>query len=95
MSGNAQAGLGGNGLTEPHAVRWARRERRRTASLDYTRWHWTTDASFTACGCPIPIGLAGTFLPETDDEDRVNCKRCLQKMKSMQSTNNRISEEGK
>ena len=64
-------------MIEPHAVRWARRELKREESLDYTKWHYTVDASFTACHRPIPIGLEGTFLPETDDLlERVDCLLC-------------------
>ncbi len=37
--------------TEPHAVRWARRKVR--YDYDWTRWHYTVDASFTACGTAI------------------------------------------
>jgi hypothetical protein len=59
----------------PHAVRWARRAVRN--EMEYTGWHWTNDAQFTACGRPIPLGLDGTFVPETDDApERVTCRQC-------------------
>lgn len=62
-------------LTKPHAVRWARRKVKN--EMDYTRWHWTTDARFTICGTPIPVGLKGTLLPELcEQSDVVDCKRC-------------------
>jgi len=66
-------------MSDPHAVRWATRELKRLMDLDYTKWHYTNDASFTVCGLSIPVGNDnGTFLPETDDEvSRVNCKKCL------------------
>ncbi len=61
-----------------HAVRWARRELKRLFTLDYTKWHGTADSKFTLCGIPIPLGLRGTFFPETDDDiNRVDCKRCI------------------
>jgi len=61
-----------------HAVRWARRKLKRLMTLDYTKWHGTKDAQLTFCGRPIPLGLEGTFLPETDDDlTRMDCKRCV------------------
>jgi hypothetical protein len=46
--------------------------------LDYTKWHWTNDASRTVCGRAIPVGLDGTFLPETDERlTEVTCAICL------------------
>lgn len=63
-------------MTEPHAVRWSRREVRH--ELEYSKWHWTLDAQQTLCRIPIPLGLAGTFLPDTDDEiERIDCRKCL------------------
>lgn len=65
-------------MIEIHAVRWARRALKRLMTLDYTKWHATRDGDFTFCGILIPIGLRGTFLPETDDwMGRVDCLRCL------------------
>jgi hypothetical protein len=60
-----------------HAVRWSRRKS--LGEQIWTKWHITIDASHTLCNQIIPIGLAdpGTFLPETDDIDRSNCKLCL------------------
>lgn len=68
--------------SDPHAARWARRRLKRMFDMDWTRWHWTEDARFTACGVSIPIGLdGGTQFPETDDEmSRVDCRRCLRKL---------------
>lgn len=57
-------------------VRWARRILHREMSLDYTKWHATEDYSFTFCRIPIPLALEGTFLPETDDADRIDCLNC-------------------
>jgi hypothetical protein len=60
-----------------HAVRWARRELKRMFTLDYSKWHVTDNGNFTICGLPIPVGLRGTTLPETDDDlYRVDCGRC-------------------
>ena len=71
-------------MTEPHAVRWARRMLRRTGEYEYTTWHWTLDADRTVCGCPIPVGLEGTFFPETHDEAaQVTCARCNRTMNRM------------
>lgn len=70
------------GDTEPHAVRWYRRVLRGQMREDWTRWHWTENASFTVCGVPIPIGIdGGSFLPETDDDLRVvDCKHCARQV---------------
>lgn len=67
---------------EPHAVRWARRYLKAAFTYDWTRWHWTNDASFTLCGVPVPISLSGgTFFPETDeDPGMVSCTHCLRKL---------------
>ena len=69
-------------MTDPHAVRWARRKVRR--EMDYTKWHWTEDARFTICH--RIIGLAfdqGTFLPETSDEtEDVTCYFCRRYLKA-------------
>ena len=59
------------------AVRWARRVLRREMSLDYSKWHATEDYSFTLCGTSIPLALEGTFLPETNDIQKVDCGNCL------------------
>lgn len=59
---------------EPHAVRWAQRVV--FNEYDYTKWHYTDNGNFTACGCVILLAVA-TCLPETDEVDRVDCKRCL------------------
>lgn len=65
-----------------HAVRWARRELKRLMTLDYTKWHGTENADFTFCGRPIPIGLEGTFLPETDDDlSIIDCKYCANQLR--------------
>ena len=65
-------------LSEPHAVRWAQRDIRRRFETQYSRWHWTSDASFTLCGSPIMLISDGpAMLPEThDDPAKVTCKRC-------------------
>lgn len=65
-------------MSDIFAVRWARRELKRLADMDYTKWHASYgDGSFTLCGLCVPIGLAGTFLPETEDElQKVSCRKC-------------------
>lgn len=65
-------------MSELFAVRWARRELKRMFTMDYTKWHGSQDGSmFTFCGLAVPIGLAGTFLPETDSNiNKVNCRKC-------------------
>jgi len=65
--------------TKIFAVRWARRELKRAMSLDYSKWHRLEgDWGFTVCGLVIPLGLAGTFLPELDDDlKKVTCSKCL------------------
>lgn len=68
-------------MEEAHAVRWARQEPRRGGEMRYTRWHWTDDGDFTACRRPIPLGLAGTFFPETDAApERITCVTCRQRL---------------
>lgn len=64
----------------PHAVRWARRELRRMVDMDWTRWHYSSDSTWTACGVIVGIGLAGTAVPETANVSKVDCKRCLKAM---------------
>ena len=66
-------------MKDGHALRWARRKIRN--EYDYSKWHYTTDAFTTLCNKIIPIALQyGTFFPETDDIDCVDCKKCLQKI---------------
>lgn len=60
--------------TEPHAVRWATRRVRN--ERQYTAWHYTEDASFTACGLPIMLAVE-TILPEVEEVEYVTCRRCL------------------
>ncbi len=64
---------------EPHAVRWA--SRRVRGELQFTKWHYTDNASFTACELPILLAVA-TLLPETEDVEYVDCKRCLSKLRN-------------
>lgn len=60
---------------DPHAVRWARAKR--DGETTFTRWHWTRDSYWTACGRMIAIGREVAFLPETDeDRARVDCRLC-------------------
>ena len=65
---------------EPHAVRWARR--RVFNEYDYTKWHFTDNGNFTACGAPILLAVA-TCLPETDEVDRVDCKHCMRRVEHL------------
>lgn len=67
---------------DPHACRWARRKIKRMFDMDWSRWHWTTDGSFTLCGVPIPIGLdGGTMFPETDElPAKVDCRKCRRRL---------------
>lgn len=58
------------------AVRWATRYLHRDMRLDYSKWHATDDRDFTFCRIPIPLALEGTFLPETEDADRIDCLNC-------------------
>lgn len=63
--------------TEPHAVRWATRLYHSRPEPDYSKWHWTTNGRWTACGCTIPIGQFVSFLPGTDERsERVDCTHC-------------------
>jgi hypothetical protein len=63
-------------MAKGHAVRWARRKVR--GELQYGRWHATSDGRYTACNWSIPLGLPGTFLPETDEDlSRVDCTFCV------------------
>lgn len=64
--------------TEPHAVRWAQRDIRSRFDTEYSRWHWTTDATKTLCGRRIMLIADGpAMLPETrDDAAHVDCKQC-------------------
>jgi hypothetical protein len=64
--------------TEPHAVRWAQRDIRSRLETEYSKWHWTTDATETLCGRRIMLIADGpAMLPETsDDTEHVDCKQC-------------------
>lgn len=64
---------------EPHAVRWALRKVRN--ELDYTRWHYARNADWTLCGHVIRLAVE-TFLPETDEVERVDCRQCLRRLKA-------------
>lgn len=70
--------------TTPHAVRWAQREIRRRFYTEYSRWHWTTDATLTLCGRRIQLISNGqSMLPESiDDASFVDCKQCKKTLKS-------------
>lgn len=65
-------------MTQPHAVRWAQREIKSRFDMQYSKWHWTTDAYSTICGRPIQLISDGpAMLPEThDDKEQVTCKYC-------------------
>lgn len=63
---------------EPHAVRWTRRMV--FNEYDYTRWHYTQDASWTVCGISIPVGIGPKILPETSEVEDVDCDNCLRIM---------------
>jgi len=65
---------------EPHAVRWTINVTDIMYLQKYTKWH-LAGTGWTACGLSIPIGgKGGRFLPETDEIDAVDCKKCLRKM---------------
>lgn len=73
------ASLSDAGLaTTPHAVRWAQREIFSKFEMQYSKWHWTTDANITICGRSIQLIADGpALLPETDDDhNKVTCSRC-------------------
>ena len=58
--------------TEPHAVRWAQREILGRYEMQYSKWHWTLDASLTLCNRPIQLIADGpALLPETHDNPAV------------------------
>lgn len=68
---------------EPHAVRWGLYKIMGGMDIQYTKWHWTTDADMTVCGRPIKLisEKCETVLPETYDEvEKVDCKHCLRKL---------------
>jgi len=62
----------------PYATRWAIRPLKRAWSIQWTKWHWTTNGDFTLCGRAIVIGREDVpMFPETDDEvKRVDCASC-------------------
>lgn len=63
--------------TEPHAVRWITNNVEKMYLRKYTKWHYTTDAAFTACGRLIRLTSgSGGRLPEHDEVSRVDCKQC-------------------
>lgn len=67
-------------MSKTFAVKWARRAAPAyLLGLWYTKWHATKDnGRFTFCGIPVPLGCAGTFFPETDDDlKKVTCCNCL------------------
>jgi hypothetical protein len=45
-------------------------------TLDYTKWHATQDFEVTLCGKLIPLALEGTFVPETEWLEKVDCYTC-------------------
>lgn len=63
----------------PHAVRWAQRDIKHSFDMQFSRWHWTTNAIEAVCGTKIQLISDGpAMLPETDDMmSKVTCKRCL------------------
>lgn len=66
----------------PRAVRWAKRTLDRMFnSPDWSKWHYTEgNGFFTACGdAVVPFEVDGS--PQEAAIDRVECKRCLSKMK--------------
>lgn len=67
-------------LTDHHAVRWAQRDIANRFDTEYSRWHWTTDATKTLCGRRIVLISDGpAMLPETNgNTSRVDCKQCRQ-----------------
>jgi hypothetical protein len=66
-------------VIEPHAVRWAQRDIRSRFETEYSKWHWTLDASWTLCGRQIQLIADGpAMLPDThDDPEHVTCRRCV------------------
>ena len=67
--------------TESHAVRWANRRVR--GELDWTLWHWTNDSKFTLCGIVVKIATPVLMFPEMDEQEKVDCKQCLLKLKAV------------
>lgn len=73
--------------TEPHAVSWPASHGNKMLQQT-TRWHWTTDASFTLCGRVIPLMGDGWMLPNTHDEkSKVNCTICRKKLSGADNIN--------
>lgn len=71
-------------LSSPHAVRWSLYKIMGGMDIQYSKWHWTTDANMTLCGRQIRLinDKCGTVLPETDDEMKtVDCKYCLKRLR--------------
>lgn len=66
---------------DPRAVRWATRITERLFSPDWSKWHYTEgNGVFTACGKPV-IAFQVDGSPQERDVHRVDCRRCLSKMK--------------
>ena len=77
------------GEPETYAVRWAQRFVMRYGEVQWTKWHWTGDGMFTACGRPIVIGAADNcpMFPETDERaERVTCQRCKTRAQQVEVT---------
>ena len=74
--------LGGSelngGLGNAHAVRWAQREVKNSFSIQYSKWHWTTNSETTLCNRRIMLISDGpSMLPETSElKTKVSCQRC-------------------
>ena len=75
---SASALTNGLSVTTPHAVRWAQREIFGRFEMQYSKWHWTIDASMTLCNRSIQLIADGpALLPETrDDANAVTCAKC-------------------
>ena len=74
----AASGLSAMLAVAPHAVRWAKRDIPSRHETEYSKWHWTINASVTICGRPIQLIADGPATPpEThDDPSKVTCACC-------------------
>lgn len=75
------------GDPNPRAIRWSTGYSESQFRETWTKWHYTDgNGSFTACGAPIVLGRGPSTFPEERDVERVNCRRCLAKMRSVLAT---------
>lgn len=88
---SASVSIDGPSVTTPHAVRWAQRDVLSRFETEFSKWHWTTNATDTLCGRKIMLISDGpAMLPEANDDARtVDCKQCKNRLADNKDSGNR------